>query len=65
VALEGRSGVDDDLAALKRGMLAAPKEQPAGALARPLFDDVVERRRTPEAMEIDAELEALRKRARS
>jgi hypothetical protein len=65
VALEGGSGVDDDLAALKRGLLGAPKDQPAGQLARPLFDDVVQRQRTPEAMEIDAELEALRKRARS
>lgn len=67
--LEGGSGVDDDLAALKRGLLAAPKEARSGSnaalAARPAFDDVIQRGSAPVMSEIDAELEALRKRARS
>lgn len=66
-ALEGGSGVDDELAALKRGLLAAPAGPRGGnaALAeRPLFDDAIARR-GPEALEIESELDALRRKART
>lgn len=57
--LEGGSGVDDELAALKRGLL--PEGRPAAALSRPLFTDAV---RGSDAG-VEAELEVLRKKARA
>lgn len=64
--LEGSGGVEDDLAALKKGLLTPVAESGMGEVAvasRPLYDEVVARR--PQAVsEIDAELEQLRKRAR-
>ncbi|KAI8462693.1 MAG: PspA/IM30 family-domain-containing protein [Monoraphidium minutum] len=63
-ALEGAGGVEDELSALKRGVLAPPADaRPRdAAVARPLINEVLGR--SPEAVTIDAELEALRKRAR-
>lgn len=64
--LEGSGGVEDELSALKKGLLTAEVESRRGGAAvaaRPLYDEVVARR-GPEALEIDAELEQLRKRAR-
>ena len=70
-ALEGTGGLDDELAALKRGLLPEPRPAAvaagtggAAAPARPLFSDAVVAR-AGEALEIDAELDALRKRARA
>ncbi|KIY98303.1 Membrane-associated protein [Monoraphidium neglectum] len=65
-ALEGSGGVEDELSALKRGLLTPAAESRRGDTAvaqRPLMNDVLQRR-APEALEIDAELEALRKKAR-
>ena len=61
--LEG--GVEDELSALKRGMLTASAEsrQSTAVAQRPLIDDVLQRT-SPVMSEIDAELEALRKKAR-
>ncbi|GBF98935.1 hypothetical protein Rsub_11727 [Raphidocelis subcapitata] len=63
--LEGSGGVDDELAALKRGLLPEGRSAaPSAAAGRPLFSDVVAAApRSAEALAIDAELEALRKRA--
>lgn len=64
-SLEGSGGVDDELAALKRGLLPQPRAREEPAAQRPLFGDVVAVARGAEALAIDAELEALRKRART
>ncbi|KAF8059115.1 hypothetical protein HT031_005287 [Scenedesmus sp. PABB004] len=71
-ALEGGS-VEDELAALKRGALAAPRgagaapAAAAAALGRPVSEVLVrEPRRAPAPLSgVDAELEQLRKRARA
>jgi phage shock protein A len=64
--LEGSGTVDEELAALKRGALAAASSTPApGSLGRPLAEVLVRTRDTVRALEgVDAELEQLRKRAR-
>lgn len=63
LSLEGSGGVEDELTALKRGLLPEGRARSgeAAAVARPLFNEVV---RGADAA-LDAELEVLRKRARA
>lgn len=69
VRLEGSGAVEDELAALKRGQLAARSSVSAGGpgrdLGRPISEVLVgTREAVSELSGIDAELEQLRKRAR-
>lgn len=68
VRLEGSATVEDELAALKRGQLAAKSNAPSrgGELGRPISEVLVGSREVVrELTGIDAELEQLRKRARA
>jgi phage shock protein A len=68
VRLEGSGTVEDELAALKRGQLAAKSSAPSrgSELGRPISEVLVGSREVVrELTGIDAELEQLRKRARA
>lgn len=61
LSLEGSGGVDDELAALKRGALAAPRQEQR---QEQLYQPVAAGRPFNMAFDVDSELEELRRKAR-